>query len=297
MTMTRHIRMQLMSGTLLRAREERNWKRCSTATLILGKGLFIKSFCGFEMQFSSLISEHWKLLINLPKCSVLSDRIISDFIQIVEGPRCAAILKASELPLLSRLTRYIFGPPFLNQRCRTKLQSVLSLAKLSLDQLPEEAQYEILGSLYENMTEESCPRRFGSHWQNIGFQGNDPATDLRGVGVFGLWLMLRLSEEPKAKAAFPHCSTTFKNCEESYPFAVCMMTLCRSTMTLTKDGFLNKYIEQETIEDVTFRLFHELFKAFNREYDNSEEKGVIAAGEISRKIDKNPKKYIRLSSI
>ena len=68
-------------------------------------------------------------------------------------------------------------------------------------------------------------------------------------------------------------------------------------MTLTKDGFLNKYIEQETIEDVTFRLFHELFKAFNREYDNSDEKGVIAAGEISRKIDKNPKKYIRLSSI
>jgi len=230
---------------------------------------------------------------------VLSNRIISDFIQIVEGPRCAAILKASDLPLLSRLTRYIFGPPFLNQRCRNKLQSVLSLAKLSLDQLPEETQYEVLGSLYENMTEESCPRRFGSHWQNIGFQGNDPATDLRGVGVFGLWLLLRLSEDPAPKAAFPqfHCSTTFKSCEESFPFAVCMMTLCRTTMTLAKEGFLNKYIDEETIEDVIFRLFRELFKAFNFEYDNSQQKGVIAAGEISRKIDRNPKKYVRLSSI
>ncbi|CBY13005.1 unnamed protein product [Oikopleura dioica] len=228
---------------------------------------------------------------------VLSDRIISDFIQIVEGPRCAAIFKASELPLLSRLTRYIFGPPFLNQRCRNKLQSVLSLTKLPLAKLPEETQYEVLGSLYENMTEESCPRRFGSHWQKIGFQGNDPATDLRGVGVFGLWLLLRLSEDPVAKAAFPHCSMSFKSCEESYPFSVCMITLCRTTMTIAKEGFLNKYIDEETIDDVTFRLFRELFKAFNCEFENSEQKGVIAAGEIIRKIDKNPRKYVRLSSI
>lgn len=28
--------------------------------------------------------------------------------------------------------------------------------------------------------------RFGSHWEEIGFQNNDPATDLRGVGVLGL---------------------------------------------------------------------------------------------------------------
>ena len=76
-----------------------------------------------------------------------------------------------------------------------------------------------------------------------------------------------------------------------------MMTLCRTTMTLAKEGFLNKYIDEETIEDVIFRLFRELFKAFNFEYDNSQQKGVIAAGEISRKIDRNPKKYVRLSSI
>ncbi len=33
--------------------------------------------------------------------------------------------------------------------------------------------------------EYECPR-YGQHWETIGFQGNDPATDLRGVGLWGL---------------------------------------------------------------------------------------------------------------
>ena len=27
------------------------------------------------------------------------------------------------------------------------------------------------------------PPRYGGHWEEIGFQGTDPATDLRGVGM------------------------------------------------------------------------------------------------------------------
>ena len=68
-------------------------------------------------------------------------------------------------------------------------------------------------------------------------------------------------------------------------------------MTLAKEGALNKYIEEKTIEDVTYHVFRQIFISFECEYSKSEEKGVLAAGEISRKIDKNPKKYVRISSI
>jgi len=40
-----------------------------------------------------------------------------------------------------------------------------------------------------------CPR-YGSHWERIGFQGNDPATDLRGVGLLGLLQPLFLVTTP-----------------------------------------------------------------------------------------------------
>ena len=41
--------------------------------------------------------------------------------------------------------------------------------------------FDVLLSLYKLLTGSKldCPR-YGSHWEQIGFQGNDPATDLRG---------------------------------------------------------------------------------------------------------------------
>ena len=39
--------------------------------------------------------------------------------------------------------------------------------------------------------------RYGSHWERIGFQGNDPSTDLRGVGLLGLVHPLFLFTTPE----------------------------------------------------------------------------------------------------
>lgn len=51
----------------------------------------------------------------------------------------------------------------------------------------------ILQTIYRKFTGTTlnCPR-IGPHWDVIGFQGTDPATDLRGVGMLGLLQMLNL---------------------------------------------------------------------------------------------------------
>ena len=33
------------------------------------------------------------------------------------------------------------------------------------------------------------------HWESIGFQGNDPATDLRGAGILALLQLLHFSSK------------------------------------------------------------------------------------------------------
>lgn len=43
--------------------------------------------------------------------------------------------------------------------------------------------------------------RFGPHWESVGFQGDDPATDLRGYGMLGLLQMLTLIGEGQAPDA------------------------------------------------------------------------------------------------
>jgi hypothetical protein len=42
--------------------------------------------------------------------------------------------------------------------------------------------------------------RFGRHWAGLGFQGDDPATDLRGAGVLGLLQLLHLHWHDAAAA-------------------------------------------------------------------------------------------------
>jgi hypothetical protein len=40
-------------------------------------------------------------------------------------------------------------------------------------------------------------QRYGSHWGEIGFQGRDPATDLRSAGILSLIYWLTFIEEHK----------------------------------------------------------------------------------------------------
>lgn len=54
--------------------------------------------------------------------------------------------------------------------------------------------YESLERPTESLTSVS---RYGAHWERIGFQGNDPATDLRGAGMLSLLQMCFLLEKYK----------------------------------------------------------------------------------------------------
>lgn len=64
------------------------------------------------------------------------------------------------------------------------------MSLIGLNELPESDQLQILSQIYRNFLQEEVTDRIGEHWQLIGFQGSDPATDLRGVGIFGLFLIL-----------------------------------------------------------------------------------------------------------
>ena len=73
--------------------------------------------------------------------------------------------------------------------------------------------------------------------KGVYISGNDPGTDLRGAGLFGLWLLIVGSErnDPKMfseskKYNFPYCTT--------------LLTLCRAVIRLLKENQLNSFINQ-----------------------------------------------------
>ena len=54
----------------------------------------------------------------------------------------------------------------------------------------------ILQTVFARLTGGDRPvPRYGSHWERVGFQGKDPATDLRGCGMLALEQLLALTED------------------------------------------------------------------------------------------------------
>lgn len=67
---------------------------------------------------------------------------------------------------------------------------IFCISKISLNH--EDTSHErIICTIYRKLTGDAhnCPS-VGRHWEVIGFQGTDPAQDLRGVGMFGLLQLL-----------------------------------------------------------------------------------------------------------
>jgi hypothetical protein len=99
------------------------------------------------------------------------------------------------ISMFSSIKYSIQGPPqfrldFLNiQRDRS-----LSLALMPLD-LSRLDHQRVMYTIYSLLTEEDAIKvqtlpLIGQHWTTIGFQGNDPSTDLRGAGMLSMLQLL-----------------------------------------------------------------------------------------------------------
>ena len=91
---------------------------------------------------------------------------------------------------------------FKDDKPKKGTKSNTSLAKrlvaISKKQLSNtEEEYFMLHEIWCKLTNEQFSR-YGSQWNKIGFQGRDPATDLRSTGVLSLlqWL-LYIEAHPK----------------------------------------------------------------------------------------------------
>lgn len=73
----------------------------------------------------------------------------------------------------------------LNYELLDERELTFSIAKIALN-YSDEFHVRIMTTIYKILTGDlECPL-LGSHWIKIGFQGDDPKNDLRGVGMLGV---------------------------------------------------------------------------------------------------------------
>jgi hypothetical protein len=181
--------------------------------------------------------------------------------------------------IVLRVFRFLFGPPRLNPSLVSDRDVLFCVAKCGLDHSDTVAE-RILQTIYQRLTG-SCAapvpsraqltgggigcatgaRQFmpstGPHWDAIGFQGADPATDLRGVGVLGLLQLLylvtrhadaaldmyRLSRHTRQVRRRLRCVPLHAAdvcTAQQFPFCVASLSMTRLALQTLREGRLNK---------------------------------------------------------
>eukprot|EP01080_Neovahlkampfia_damariscottae_P006840 gene6840-11001_t len=100
-----------------------------------------------------------------------------------------------------------------------------------------ETHENLLMELWENLSPNvKLTKRKCKDWSKIGFQGEDPATDFRAMGMLGLLNLIYFSKYEKVQKVLQDSNSEFW-----YPFAVCGINVSSKISDLLRSHQLNSY--------------------------------------------------------
>jgi len=174
----------------------------------------------------------------------------------------------------------------------TPLPSQLAKEKdilISLSQCPfnheDSTHAQMLFTLYYKLTKLHCPSKTGSHWELVGFQGSDPSTDFRGVGILGLIQPLALS---LSETALPFLVEVieFSQCPtQGFPFMVLSLNVTCIVLNLLRDGYLDRLIrDKNSVFDVV-NVYYGAVLFYIYDTWRNENLTLVASGELLKRAE------------
>lgn len=120
--------------------------------------------------------------------------------------------------------------PKINHEAIQTWEIIYKISKMTFDET-DLLHHRILNTLLMLMTGRSTPpARKGPHWQTIGFQSDDPITDLRATGMMGLLLPLNLFSRFKSLSKF--LIETSKLPEQDFPIMVVLISYTKESIDM-----------------------------------------------------------------
>ena len=139
-------------------------------------------------------------------------------------------------------------------------------------------------------------RRFGSHWQDIGFNSIDPADDLQGVGFLGLAQLTYFLDNPQTSGLALEIYRYSREETHQVPFCVLSVNFTQLALSALREGCLNKICNKR---DQVFVVVNEFYIAsFHRYYQRWHKfrKTILELGpllqDVSEQGKSNPKELL-----
>jgi hypothetical protein len=149
------------------------------------------------------------------------------------------------------------GPKPVKRKLKRDRNRIFALALKSFDNA-EPVHQKMLVSIYQHLRPDSGPKcpRIGNHWEEIGFQGNDPASDLRGVGLLGLFQLTAFILAPQTAGLAHDVYALSTRKGGDFPFCVMGLNLTQIALHHLREGTLNREINRSRNPLVTFNHFY-----------------------------------------
>ncbi|XP_075231879.1 ELMO domain-containing protein 3-like isoform X2 [Lycorma delicatula] len=131
-------------------------------------------------------------------------------------------------------------PPKINVDLKPDYDLICSISKCTFN-WDDSVHWRMIQSVFKQLTGSAsdCPQ-FGSHWQLVGFQGSDPSTDLRGVGLLGLLQLVYLSTSSSIKPLAQKLYRVSNSEDQPFPLAVLSLNVTQIALNALMSGKLNK---------------------------------------------------------
>ncbi|XP_059798152.1 ELMO domain-containing protein 3 isoform X2 [Balaenoptera ricei] len=141
---------------------------------------------------------------------------------------------------LAALRHCLFGPPKLHQGLREERDLVLTIAQCGLDS-QDPMHGRVLQTIYKKLTGSKfdCALH-GDHWEDLGFQGTNPATDLRGAGFLALLHLLYLVMDSKTLLMAQEIFRLSRHHIQQFPFCLMSVNITRITIQALREECLSR---------------------------------------------------------
>ncbi|KAF6022642.1 ELMOD1 [Bugula neritina] len=140
------------------------------------------------------------------------------------------------------------------------------LERLRTEKYEEGKHQQQLLNLWKTLKpDEPLSERYTRQWGDIGFQGTDPASDFRGMGLLGLLNLIYFSEE--------HCDVARQTVMHSnhpkygYSFAIVGINLTEMCIRYMRSGLFKRHFYNLESANPTVQDFNELYCYVFVEFD------------------------------
>ncbi|XP_074899842.1 ELMO domain-containing protein 3 isoform X2 [Buteo buteo] len=217
---------------------------------------------------------------------------------------------------LAALVHFLFGPPRLQPQLQGERELALAIAQCECPFHPnascwpgrhhlycglddnERVHMRILQTIYKKLTRSSlgCPR-YGAHWEELGFQGADPGTDLRGTGMLGLMQMLYFVMDSQT---LPLAQEIFKLSQhetQNFPFCIMSVNVTRIVIQALREERLSRECNRRqqviaVLNDLYAAAFLQLYRVWKWQHKTIVDSGFLLK-ELELSTKKKPKQLLK----